>query len=94
MGMRFVIELLKQAFRDAILALFISGVICLVRLVFATVTANQFWGGALGVFAILALVNIYNWVRTLLLMRKDSAFKEMTLKTGISWRDYKRLKDR
>lgn len=85
--------ILKSLLMDALLALGISGAISLIRLLFhGNVTRIEFLGGALGIFLFLFLDYIYNWVRTIILMKKDPVFKQMTMQTGINWRDYKKIK--
>ncbi len=87
-------ELVKSLFMDAILAFGLSGVLSLIRLLFhGSVTRVQFLGGALVIFILLILDYIYNLVRTVLLMRRDPVFREMTKTTGISWRQYKRMRN-
>lgn len=79
---------------DAIFAFGLSGVLSLIRLLFhGSVTRVQFLGGALVIFILLILDYIYNLVRTVLLMRRDPVFREMTKTTGISWRQYKRMRN-
>lgn len=87
-------ELVKSLFMDAIFAFGLSGVLSLIRLLFhGSVTRIQFLGGALVIFILLILDYIYNLVRTVLLMRRDPVFREMTKTTGISWRQYKRMRN-
>lgn len=87
-------EFLKSIFMDVVMALVLSGVISLIRFVFhGNVTRTQFLGGALAIFLLLLLDYIYNWIRTLILMKKDPVFKQMTIQTGISWKDYKKIKN-
>ena len=87
-------ELVKCLFMDVICALGLSGVLSLIRMLFhGSVTRVQFLGGALVIFILLILDYIYNIVRTALLMKRDPVFREMTKTTGISWRDYKKMRN-
>lgn len=76
------------------MALGISGLICLISLIFTKVSWQQFWWQAGGIFVFFLVDYIYNWSRTIILMKKDPVFKTMTEHTGISWKDYKRLKNK
>lgn len=90
--MRVFGEIIKSLLMDALWALGLSGFFSIIRIIFhGSVTRGQFFGGARMIFLVLVLDYIYNWVRTLVLMKKDPVFKSMTMRTGISWRDYKRM---
>ena len=85
--------IMKALLMDALLALGISGVFSLIRMMFrGNVTRGQFVWGSVVIFLLLFLDYIYNWIRTLILMKKDPLFKQMTLQSGISWKEYKRIK--
>lgn len=87
-------ELFKAQIMAVINALALSGVFSLIRMLFhGFVTRGQFLWGAVGIFVLLILDYIYNWIRTLVLMKKDPLFKQMTTQTGISWREYKKIKE-
>ena len=90
--MKLIIVLLSQLLQDALTALAISGIISLIRMIFTQVKWGQFFFGALAIFLFLFLDGIYNWIQTIRLMRKDPVFREMTTRTGISWRDYKKMR--
>jgi len=84
---------MKALLMDALLALGLSGVFSLVRMMFrGNVTRGQFVWGAVAIFLLLFLDYIYNWIRTLILMKKDPLFKQMTMQSGISWKEYKKMK--
>lgn len=86
-------ELIKAVFVDALWALGLSGLFSLIRVIFrGNVTRVQFLGGALVIFLFLFLDYIYNIIRTLILMKKDPIFKEMIMRTGMTWREYKKFK--
>ena len=90
--MRTLLEVFKALLLDIVFSLGISAIISGVRSIFTNVTWTQFFAGAAGILAFFILDWIYNLVRTLTLMKKDPIFKTMTETTGISWRDYKRMK--
>lgn len=85
--------IMKALLMDALLALGFSGVFSLIRMMFrGNVTRGQFVWGSVAIFLLLFLDYIYNWIHTLILMKKDPLFKQMTLQSGISWKEYKRIK--
>ena len=91
--MKTIIKVLfLQLLYDAGIAIALSGFITLIRRLFTNVTKEQFLWLALIIFSIFVLDGIYNWIRTLALMKKDPDFKKKTMETGISWRDYKRMR--
>ena len=92
--MKTFLYIILSLFTDAILSVLLSGVFSgIYILIKGSITREKFIVGAVNLFSWFLLYNIYNWIRTLVLMKKDPVFKEMTIETGISWRDYKKLKD-
>lgn len=77
----------------------ISAVFCAIQWVLSLLsfcskpTLSKFVWGAVVLFAVLFLYTCYTTAMTMFRFRKDPVFKDAHLKTGISWRDYKRLKD-
>ena len=53
---------------------------------------GKFIGGAIAIFTILFLYSIIQTAITLYRFHKDPVFKDTHLKTGMSWKDYKRFK--
>jgi len=88
------ITIIKALLADALWAFGLSGVFSLIRLLFhGNVTRGQFLWGAVAIFLLLFLDYIYNWIRTIILMKKDPVFKQMTEQSGISWKDYKKMRN-
>ena len=55
---------------------------------------HKFLFGGLALFCFLFLLYSYNTIITLYRYHKDSVFREANIRTGISWRDYKRLRNK
>lgn len=87
-----IIYNLFKLLRDAVIALVVSGVISLSCMLFKEVSWGDFFWGAVPIFACIELVRIYDFIRSVILGTKDPRFLE-AYKAGISWREYKRMRN-
>ncbi len=55
---------------------------------------QMFLGGTLAIFLFLFAWSVFDTAKTLYRFHKDPIFKRAHLMTGISWKDYKRLRRR
>lgn len=84
--------------RDIALAAVISAFFCLMKWIGSLLLWSKspswgdFLGGGIGVFVLLFLLDVFSIIRYIVRCKRDPLFKEMSERTGIQWRDYKKLK--
>lgn len=91
----FLGTLLRIALQSVALSALFIGVLWVLHIAGLSdreVTWLKFLFGAIGIFILLTLYAVLTTATTLYRMHKDPAFKDAHLMTGISWKDYKRIK--
>lgn len=93
-----VLNILLGLLRIVLFSLVISAVFCGFQWLFFLVgiaengaTWDKFLWGALGIAIFLAIYTLITIAITMYRMYKDPIFKDAHLKTGISWKDYKKI---
>lgn len=90
----FIGTLLVTALQSVVLSAFcwcVQWVLNHVGVSYMEATMGKFLWGSIGFFIILLLLYAAKTIVTIYRMHKDPTFKDAHLRTGISWKDYKRF---
>lgn len=96
--MKYIRHFIGSLFMMAGISLALSALfsLCQLLLSLASVcdppTWQKFFGGAIVLFIIFFLNGCFQVLLYYIRCRRDPVFKQVNLKSGLSWRDYKRLK--